>query len=108
MKIGRTVDMNAIADYKIANALKQILRVVDGQLSVGDNIAGVIVRRVFFVQANFDLPVEHNAGRVLSDFIILNKDKFADFKKGNVSATQTRTYIQCDTAGTTADILFLG
>lgn len=108
MKIGRESEANAVSDFRLANLLRNIILTVDGNLSIGDNIQGKIVRGVLFKVANFDYPVEHNLGRVITDYVILNQNGFARFMLGLQTPTKNRLYIRSDTANITADVLILG
>lgn len=110
-KTGTLSQINAVEDYNTSLILKSIVNLVDGGLTFGDNIQGKIIRNIFFHSTALDIPIDHNLGRVTTDFIVLNCNTFARFRRGQAQGslpTQDRLYIQCDVANTTADILILG
>lgn len=108
MRIGRTIDVNSFGDYKLANILKDIIGVVDGRLSKEDNLQGRLISNFFFETANFNYPLDHNLGRIVSHFIVLKKNQFSDFMSGTIAPTSNRIYIQCNTPNTTADLFIWG
>ena len=108
MKIGKQSETNFIPDYRLATLLLTIMNIVDGKLTMGDNLQGRMVRGILFEQANFDYPIQHNLGRNVQDWVILNKNQFADFANGQVGSTINRLYLRCNTPNTRADILIWG
>lgn len=107
-KIGRQSETNGIKDFKLAVLIRSIMDMVDGRLVFEDNMQGKIIRGVFFEKADFDYPIQHNLGRTVTDYIILNKNNYSSFRNGKQTSTPDRIYISCNTANTTADILILG
>jgi hypothetical protein len=107
-KIGRQSETNGMKDYKVANLFRNIMDMVDGRLTIDDNIQGKIIRNVLFTDADFDYPIVHNLGRVINDYVILNQNNYAMFRQGDQTNTAQRLYLRCDTAGVTATILIWG
>lgn len=108
MKINKLSELIGIKDYNTSIILRTIIQVCDGQLTFGDNIQGKIMRDVLIPFANTDFPIQHDLNRIVSDFIVIKKDAFADFKIGDAAPTNRRLYLQSDTANVTIDILILG
>jgi hypothetical protein len=48
-KIGRQSETNDIKDYRVANLFRNIMDMVDGRLTIDDNIQGKIIRNVLFI-----------------------------------------------------------
>jgi len=108
LKINKLSELIGVKDYNISIILRTILQVCDGQLTFGDNVQGKIMRGVLIPFANTDFPIQHDLNRTVTDFIVLKKNAFADFKAGETTPTNTRLYLQSDTANVTIDILILG
>jgi hypothetical protein len=108
MKIGRLTQLNSIKDDAISGFLKRIIDAVDGNLNLEDNVAGRLFKRVQFKSANVDVGLQHNLGRNLQYWIVLRADSYALFRSGRLAATDKVTYLQCNTAGTIADIFLIG
>lgn len=108
MRVGAQAQINALSDPNLAKILRSLTNIIDGQLSFGDNIQGKIVRQVYFHAANFNIPIDHDLGRLTLDYVTLNTSGYCQFRLGRADHTANRIYIQCDTAGILADFLILG
>lgn len=108
MRVGRIADLGSIKDPNLVAILRSLITAVDGNLEVSDNLRARIIRGVFFKTPNTDVAVKHNLGKATQDFLFLGGiGGFARFRRGKTPPTVDRLWIQCDTAGITADFLIL-
>ena len=107
MRVGEDAAVTSIEDVKAREIIRVLVTAVDGQLTLGDNIRGKIVR-VTFSSTAIDFPVEHELGLIATYYTILGKNQYADFRRGDQAPTTKRLYLRCDTADTVADILVWG
>lgn len=105
------VDERVLALEALTQAL---VRAVNGQLSLGDgtlfslsgNVFGQWVVWVFPSVADTEVTIPHGLGRVPVGFIVANKDRYCDVKRGpTVTWTSTVFSVSCNTAS--ANVLLL-
>jgi len=107
MFVGKIPDLTGLRNDTLVQVLRKIINAVDGNLALGDNLQAAVFENFLFGKSANVYTFKHNLGVIPTKFLILNKDNFGDFKKGNVTWTPVSASLQCSIDGVRATVAFL-
>ena len=105
MRAGRGGILTGLDDGDVASTFRRAIGLLDGNIRFDKNLRTKTIAGIVFASTSIVYPIEHNLGFVPTGFLVIDKDKYADFKRGAVEWTNKTIYVQCNTANTRATIL---